>query len=96
MRIDLTNLDPADKNYQKIMSTQQSIMSSVFSTQARIDEARLRRQNDDKLEEVLRELRQQEKELGITSPHIAGEYRVVEQPAPEDSEAEALRRLLED
>lgn len=95
MRIDLTEMDPADKNFQKVMSTQQSIMSSVFSTQARIDEARLRRQNDDKLEAVLKELRAQEKALGITSPHIEGEHRVIE-PPPLDEEAEALAALLAD
>ena len=52
--------NPTDKDFAKIMSTQQSIAASVFSTAARIDETQLRRQNADKLDEILEIVRQEE------------------------------------
>ncbi len=53
-------LDPLDKHYPKLLSTQQSIMSSVFSTAARVSDQSLRRRETDKMEELLRELRGEE------------------------------------
>lgn len=46
-------LDPEDKNFAKLLSTKQSIMSSVFSTTARIDAALMRRQETDEMDAVL-------------------------------------------
>lgn len=50
----------SDPNFAKIISTQQSVASSVFSTTARINEANLRRVQSDKMQELLDELRAEE------------------------------------
>lgn len=55
--------DPADKDFGRILSTQQAIAASVFSTAARIDETALRRQNADKVDEILRICREEEEKL---------------------------------
>lgn len=46
-------LHAEDKNFPKLLSTQQAIAASVFSTAARIDENQLRKQAQDKLSEIL-------------------------------------------
>lgn len=54
--------DPESKNYNKTLSTQQSTIATVLSTAARIDEARLRREQTDKLDELLSLVREAEAE----------------------------------
>jgi hypothetical protein len=80
-------LDPEDKNFAKLMSTQQSIMSSVFSTTARIDDALLQRAKTDEMDQVLGVLAEEAKKL---------EGRGGAAPAPvveEDENTRALREL---
>lgn len=45
--------DPTNANYAKIITTQQAIISSVFTTTARVEQTRLRQQEADKMEELL-------------------------------------------
>lgn len=52
--------ETSDPNFARITSTQQAIAASVFSTAARIDETQLRRQNADKIDEILRIVREEE------------------------------------
>lgn len=92
MRIDLKDMDPNDKNFQKIMSTQQSIMSSVFSTAARIDEAKLRARETDKLDEVLDALHREERKAA-GAPVIEAEFTAVKAQDTR-TEADVLRELL--
>ena len=42
-----------DKNYSRIISTQQSVISSVLSTAMKIGEARLQKGKKDQFEEIL-------------------------------------------
>lgn len=56
-------LDPTDKNFAKLLSTKQSIMSSVFSTTARIDAALMRRQETDEMDAVLGDLEEEQRKL---------------------------------
>lgn len=56
-------LDPDDKNFAKLLSTKQSIMSSVFSTTARIDAALMRRQETDEMDAVLASFAEEEAHL---------------------------------
>lgn len=49
--------DPYMADYPKIISTQQAIVASVFSTAAKVDETALRRRQTDKLSEILDEIR---------------------------------------
>lgn len=47
-------------NYYKVISVQQSIISNVFTTTARINEAELKRKQDDKMKALLEALRQEQ------------------------------------
>lgn len=90
MSIDLKAMDPADKNFQKIMSTQQSIMASVFSTTARIDDAKLRAKQTDLMDEVLEAVRRHDHQPRLAGP--APVDAVFEEVAADDEEA--IRREL--
>lgn len=52
--------DPNTKEGAKIISTQQAVAASVFSTAARIDETQLRRQQTDKMKDILERIRAEE------------------------------------
>lgn len=47
-------------NFFKLVGTQQSIMTSVFSTTARVDDTNLRRAQTDRLDNLLRRLKSEE------------------------------------
>lgn len=77
-------LDPDDKNFAKLLSTKQSIMSSVFSTTARIDAALMRRQETDEMDAVLASFEEEQKKLATRRGT----------PSPvEDEDARVLREM---
>lgn len=53
--LDIMRIVPSPKmpDYSKLISTQQSIIASVFSTMARVNDAAMRQQADNKLDEIL-------------------------------------------
>lgn len=71
--------DPESKNYNKTLSTQQSTIATVLSTAARIDEARLRRAQTDKLDELLDLVKAAEAErTGPRPAMVEGRARTVQ------------------
>lgn len=62
--LDIMRIKPGDEGWTPQLATRQaSIMASVFSTTARIDEARLRGRGKDKFDEILRAIKD-ERERG--------------------------------
>lgn len=61
--LDIMRLKPREDNPQfaRVISTQQSVIASVFSTTARINEASLKKQQTDKMERLLAELQAEAK-----------------------------------
>jgi len=60
MRIDASTLTGDVKSLAKVMTEQRAIAAIVLSAQVRIDEAKLRRVDVDKLAELLEEVRAEE------------------------------------
>lgn len=46
-------VDPTDKNFARLLSSQQAIIASVFSTTVRTNEEMLRKRQDDRMAELL-------------------------------------------
>lgn len=60
--LDIMKIKPGDENFDKqVLTRQASIIASVLSTTARIDEARLRGRGRDRINELLDEVKRLEK-----------------------------------
>ena len=61
---DIMNLKPGDENFSdKVMARQTSIISSMMSTTARVDEARLRGRGKDRVQEILAAIKAEERKI---------------------------------
>lgn len=60
-------LDQDNPHFGKILSAKTAIQSSVFSTQARVDETMLRAKQGDKMEKLIDMLREERARLGAPS-----------------------------
>lgn len=90
-----------EKIYPKLLSTQQAIASSVFSTTARVNEGNLRAAQTDRLQRVLDALREDEAGDAETSPDPSStnssdqDERQLDEDAAEQGEADDLSHLLD-
>lgn len=50
-------LDPADKNFAKVLSVKKEVMASVLTASVRVNDTSLRRKNNDKIGMLLEEVR---------------------------------------
>ncbi|MCH9837065.1 hypothetical protein K0U83_15475 [bacterium] len=55
-------LDPADKNFAKVLATKQAVASSILTATARVRAGDLRPKNEDGLSDFLRQLKDGEPE----------------------------------
>jgi len=53
-------LDPDDKNFPKILSAKGAVMTAVLSATAKVNDGAFRKRNDDRVAELLDEVRQTE------------------------------------
>lgn len=53
-------LDPMDKNFPKVLSAKQAVMSAVLTATVRVNDGQLRRKNSDRIAELLEQVRRED------------------------------------
>lgn len=73
----LMTLDPDDRNFPKLLASQESIAKSVFTVTARINDTELRRKQNDKIGGLLEEIKQAQADQS----RLPGEHPLDEESA---------------